>query len=67
MEPGREQRLTIPKSFLEVFAREPRIILKPIPGLWPVDISLLRSGLLEKLAADKEFNAGFEIMVVARG
>jgi hypothetical protein len=67
MEPVRELRFTIPKSFLEVFAQEPRFVLKPFPGLWPVDIRLLRSGLLEKLVADEEFNANFEIMIVPRG
>jgi hypothetical protein len=67
MEPGRELRFVIPKSFLEVFAREPRIVIKPFPGLWPVDIKLLKSGLLEKLVIDKEFNENFEIVIMPRG
>jgi hypothetical protein len=66
MEPVREVRFTIPKSFLEVFTQEPRLVLKPSPGIWPVDIKLLRSGLLEKLVADKEFNAHFEFIIVPR-
>ena len=67
MEPGRELRFVIPKSFLEVFTREPRFVIKPFPGLWPVDIKLLKSGLLEKLVIDKEFNENFEIVIMPRG
>jgi hypothetical protein len=67
MAPNKELRCTIPKSFLDVFNKEPRIVLKPFPGLWPVDIGLLKNGLLEKLAADKEFNANFDIMIVPKG
>ncbi len=63
MESPRESFI-IPKVFLDVFVKEPRIVLKPFPGLMPVDIKLLKSGLLEKLIDDKEFNANFKIMIV---
>jgi hypothetical protein len=66
MEPIREVRFTIPKPLLEVFAQEARFVLRPLPGLWPVDAKFLKSGLLEKLVADKEFNANFEIMITPR-
>ncbi len=64
MDPSREERFTIPKVLLESFAKEARIVLKPLPGLWPVDMKLLRSGMLEKLAADKAFQRDFEILIV---
>jgi hypothetical protein len=67
MDAVREQRLSIPKSFLEVFAKEPRFVFKPSPGLWPVDARILKSGVLDKLIADQEFNRDFEIMIVPRG
>ncbi len=61
-----ETRFTIPKAFLEAFVKEPRIILKPWPGLWPVDARLLKTGLLEKLLADQEFVANFDVMIVPK-
>jgi hypothetical protein len=67
MAPNKDLRFTIPKSFLDVFTKEPRFVLKPYPGLWPVDINLLRTGLLDKLAADKEFTTNFEILIVPKG
>jgi hypothetical protein len=66
MEPVREIRLSIPKPVLEILAQEPRIVLKPAPGLWPIDAKLLKSGLLEKLAADREFQEQYEVMIMPR-
>jgi hypothetical protein len=67
MAPPREQSVTIPKVFLEAFNSEPRIVLKPFPGLWPIDPGLLKKGLLEKLMADKSFKQKFDIMIVPKG
>jgi hypothetical protein len=61
---GRKLRFKIPKVLLKAFAEQPRIILDPAPGLWPVDLRALPS--LEKLARDKEFKANFEIMIVPK-
>ncbi len=66
MEPVRELRFTIPKPLLEAFAQEARFVFKPLPGIWPVDAKFLKSGLLEKLVADKDFNAKFEIVIAPR-
>lgn len=60
----RELRFVIPEVLLEAFAQQPRIILEPAPGLWPVDLRVLP--LLEKLVRNEEFNAKFEILIVPR-
>jgi hypothetical protein len=66
MEPIRERQVTIPKAFLEAFTQEPRIVLPPFPGLWPVDMRLLRSDFLEQMINDEEFNARFQVMIVPK-
>ena len=67
MQPIRNpSRVVIPKRFLKIFLEEPRFVLDPAPGLWPVDIKILKEGLLEKLMTDKEFAAKFEVMVVPK-
>ena len=63
---SRKTRFTIPKKYAEIFAQELRIIVEPSPGLWPVDAKLLRSGMLEKMVNDKEFNANFEIVIMQK-
>jgi len=65
---GSEMRFKIPKALLEGFSREPYVLLKHHPaGLWPVDIRMLvESGLVEKLAADKEFIENFEIVIMRK-
>jgi len=63
---GGSSRVVIPKRFLEMFLKEPRFVLDPAPGLWPVDIRILREGMLEKLMADKQFAANFDVMVVPK-
>lgn len=65
MEPvHKELRFDIPKVLLEAFAKNPRFVLKPAPGLWPVDPKILP--LLERLVRDKEFNANFEIVIMPK-
>jgi hypothetical protein len=59
-----ETRFTIPKVFLEAFVKEPRFVLKPSPGLWPVDLKVFP--LLEKMIRDAEFNKNFEIVIMPR-
>ena len=66
MEGTPELRFTVPPSLLEVSKREPRFVLRPIPGLMPVDFALLTPDFIEKLAGDKEFNANFEILIVPK-
>ena len=60
----RELRFEIPKILLEGFREHPRIVLKPAPGLWPVDMKVLH--LLEKMMNDKEFYDKYEILVVQK-
>lgn len=60
----KEFRFDIPKVLLEAFAENPRLVLKPAPGLWPVDLKILP--LLERLVRDKEFNANFEIVIMPK-
>jgi hypothetical protein len=67
MEPVHGRKFEIPKVFLDAFVKEPRFVLKPYPGFWPVDINLLKSGLMDKLLADKEFAANFEVVIMPRG
>ncbi len=59
-----DKRFTIPVAALESFAKEGRIILHPIAGLIPIDYKAI--GMLEKLAANVEFQKNFEIMVVPK-
>jgi hypothetical protein len=54
----------IPKVLLEGFATQPRIIVKPIPGIWPVDVKFLKGGFLDKAAADKDFEKNWRVMIV---
>ena len=63
-----EVRFTIPPQFLELFAQQPRVVIKWRPdGLWPIGPEILRRPeLLQKLAADKEFNRNFEIVIMAK-
>jgi hypothetical protein len=60
----RKSRFEIPRVLLEAFEKQPRIVLNPAPGLWPVDPEVLHS--LVKVAENKEFKENFEIMVVPR-
>jgi hypothetical protein len=67
MEAVRRRRFVIPKGIFEYLEEHPRIIIEPAPGFWPIDIAILRqSNILEKLAADKEFNKNFEIVIMPK-
>ena len=67
MESVRRRHFVIPKGILEVLEEQPRFVIDPAPGFWPIDIAILRrTDLLEKLAADKEFNANYEIVIMPK-
>jgi hypothetical protein len=61
-----EYSLRIPKKYLEKFNSEVRFRVEPIPGLWPVDMKMIREGLLNELMEDKEFNEQFEIAIIPK-
>jgi hypothetical protein len=64
-----ELRFTIPPALLQAFSQSPRVVIKwQTAGLWPIDPGLLqKSELLQRLAADKEFNQKFEVVVMPKG
>ena len=67
MDSTRKRRFTIPRGVLEVFDEQPRFVVEPAPGFWPIDIAILqKTDILDKLAADKEFNENFEIVIMPR-
>ena len=62
-----EARITIPEGLLQVFAQQPRIVIKWRPdGLWPVDPGLLVKVDWKKLAADREFIQNFEVVIMPK-
>ncbi|MGD8397579.1 MAG: hypothetical protein PVG11_01845 [Anaerolineae bacterium] len=63
-----EYRIKMPEVLLRAFEREPRILIKWSPiGLWPIGPGpLLESGLLERLAQDREFMERFEIVIMPK-
>ncbi len=65
-----EVRFTIPAVLLEVFAKQPRIVIKMNPaGYWPIDpgILLKNEALLQKLTQDKEFSQNYELVLMPKG
>ena len=60
----RNVRIEMPRILVKAWAEQPRIVLEPAPGLWPIDISVLP--MLEQLLHDDAFNEQFEIMVVPK-
>ncbi len=65
----RELHYTIPKELRQVFAKEWRVIgpWPPAPGYWPNDPRvLLEGGLLEKLAANREFTKQYQIVIMPK-
>lgn len=64
-----ELRLTVPAPLMELFVKTPRIIIKRFPpGLWPIDLGILRNPeVLRKLAENKEFKDQFEIVIMPKG
>ncbi len=63
-----ETRVTIPPKLLELFAKEPRVVIKHRPdGLMPIDEILLNHPeLLQKLVATPEFQNEFEVIIMRR-
>jgi len=60
------KRIRIPESLLDWFAREPIIIIDPVPGLMPIDpIMLAKSELLERIGTE-EFAQQFELIAVPK-
>jgi hypothetical protein len=53
----------IPESFLKEFRAEARIILRPIPGIFPVDIEMLK-----RLRPDilKDLGKDYEVLIVPK-
>ncbi|WXG44191.1 MAG: hypothetical protein WED04_09180 [Promethearchaeati archaeon SRVP18_Atabeyarchaeia-1] len=66
---SREIRIVIPPEINELFAKQPHMIFKthPIPGLWPVTLEILKNiEALKKLAASKEFNEKYDIVIIPK-
>ncbi len=63
-----EQRFKIPPILMESFANEARVVLDlNTRGLLVIDPGLLtKSDVLRKLAADKDFTANFEVLIVPK-
>jgi hypothetical protein len=67
--PAPERHFTIPPELREVFLKDWRVIgpWPPAPGYWPIDIRVLvEGGLLQKLAANKEFTNQFQIVIMPK-
>ena len=61
---GRISRFEMPRGFVEAFAKQPRIVIDPTVGLWPIDLELWP--FVQQLAKDEEFMKNFEIIIVPR-
>ena len=63
-----EIRVSIPPVILDSFVKEARVVIKWRPdGIWPIDPGLLlNEEFVKRLAADKQFNKNFEIVVMPR-
>ena len=67
MEHVRRRHFEIPRGVLELLEEQPRFVIEPAPGFWPIDIGILRkTNILDKLAADKAFNEHFEIVIMPK-
>lgn len=66
--PG-EVRFTIPKVLLNIFAKDPRILIKWRPdGIFPIDPGLLQeTNWLKEVINDKDFTANYEIVIMQKG
>ncbi len=63
------QHFNVPIELQEIFKREMRVIpgWPPAPGYWPIDIRVLvESGMLQKLAANPEFNKQFQVVIMPK-
>lgn len=64
-----EVRIKMPRELLDIFDREPTVLIKkfPIgaPGFWPVDVMAL--GKLEQLLkGNKELQARFDVVLMPK-
>jgi hypothetical protein len=61
-----EIRARIPATILEFFRGEPRILIKWRPdGIYPIDVKvLIETDLLQKIAADPDFQENYELVVM---
>jgi hypothetical protein len=65
---GGELSFAIPPKILNIFEQEPRVILKPFPGILLIDLKKARQlELLQKLANDKEFASQFDVVLMPKG
>ena len=65
---GGELSFVIPQRILQIFEQEPRVILKPFPGILLIDLQKTRQlELLQKLANDEEFASQFDVVLMPKG
>jgi hypothetical protein len=59
-------RFVIPPALVKYFVEHPRVVIKPAPGLIPIDLAVFRKEIqtLQKLTADKEFADNYEIVIM---
>jgi hypothetical protein len=63
----REVRIPpLPEKLVKQFERELRIVVDPLPGIWPLEARLIQNGLLNELIMDKEFMQNFDIAIIAK-
>ena len=62
-------RFSIPPALLKMFSGQPRLILKPFPGLLILDARTLFENpeLTQQLLGDEKFRAGYDIVAVPKG
>ena len=61
------KRIPIPKTIHEIFEKELRIDIGPIAGIWAINIKdLMKAGMLDKLAADKDLAEHYQIIIAPK-
>ena len=59
--------IEIPKVLHKKFMKNPRLILDPSPGYWPIAIKDLEgSPFFDEIINDKEFNEKCQVVVMAK-
>ena len=65
---GGELSFTIPLKLIRSFEEEPRIVLKPFPGILLVDLKQARQlEMLQQLVNDETFASQFDVVVMPKG
>lgn len=65
--PPGEVRVDIPPQLLELFTKEPRVVLKHrFPGLWPIDPGMLVDIDWATLARSRNFTKNFEVLIMPK-